>query len=688
MAIYKNGKKINSIYKNGKEISSMYKGGKLIYSTAKLLWSSAIRPYQLTNLQLDDNGWVYPTYKQYGFEQYHLSGSLLNTYPYDKVNIIGDLSIDITNDTISSITTDKHWNTTSYTSYNPLYSGAKNSSSVYSFNDAVSSPYNLPQYKSLLTAGSDGQYDLQKNNSTDWSPFAEKSFSTAGNNAHLLPLGGFDTNFNLVKYAVLAYSSSGIEVINPVSSTNITVNNNLNALLSNIKLQYSPLGYAKNVASQDSKRHFPAVYYLISNGSYVFLVELYYDTVLGNLSIYYINSWSTGNASDVVKVIQDDDGYANNLVGYSSVKDSASNILAVPNSSFSFYATVENGNSNQLVRVSYTPDASFGTFTSNSLDTWTGFTPVRGEKKGDQVSLGLCNTDIPWKVTVDASADCVAVDSESNVYVGTPKYSVYKLDSSGEQVWKFTADDDVTSVAVDEDGNVYAGTNSKSVYKIDNSGNQIWKFTADTGVEAVAVDTNSNVYAGTYNNSVYKINRNGEQIWKITAYIAGAYVNSVAVDTIGNVYVGTDSNTVHKINSNGEQVWKFSPDMVVGHYVNSVAVDSDGNVYAGTNVSKVYKLDSSGEQVWKFTADSLVYSVAVDEDGNVYAGTNAGSVYKIDNSGNQIWKFTAGTIIGSVKVDKNDNVYAGAYNQQVYKITPVGSNTDNYYQSKVASYKI
>ena len=672
------GKKIIGLALNGKKILGEVKNGKVIWRffVVSKLWESN-QSGTLQNIQIDDKGLVY-TIEGTNVNRIGKNDGSVYAAQNDTAGFIGDLTFNSSQGYIDFVSKAAYWNALNYSNMQAVYFG-QNWGSV---SDVIQSNYELNSYKVTIVAYNNGYIDVLNNSHQGNSYPMDHNYHASDSANYLFALDNMGTNSTFTAGDFIAYGSSNVKAFGANSASNVLTLSGDSDIFTGIgKVTISPIG-------TDGTEDF----YLLQTSAYNKLFSISKSSSTVNVKyLTYFATLSTNQQITALAIDYDNYGKSitSNAISLNGAK-SASSRANLPDSFVAYDSELGTDGQEHVYALNYNSNGNSDWKKASReklIDIDTGWSVSKMIKKGDNLYIGENSSSIPWQFTADNVVDSVAVDSSSNVYAGTSSKSVYKLNTSGQQVWQFTAGNYVTSVAVDSSGNVYAGagsnfgTGGNSVYKLDASGQQVWQFTTDNKVNSVAVDSSGNVYAGTYGNSVYKLDASGKQVWQ---FIADGWANSVAVDSSGNVYAGTYGNSVYKLNASGNQVWQFTADSSV----DSVAVDSNGNVYAGTSRKYVYKLDASGHQVWQFITDSVVNSVAVDSSGNVYAGTNNNSVYKLNASGQQVWQFTTDDVVQSVAVDSSDNVYAGTNNNSVYKLTPNGSNITTYNQYKVENYQI
>lgn len=295
---------------------------------------------------------------------------------------------------------------------------------------------------------------------------------------------------------------------------------------------------------------------------------------------------------------------------------------------------------------------------------------------------------LQWQKTAGLNNYGVAVDSSGNTYIAgyvpfTATTYLVKFDSSGAIVWqRKTTSISVpfTALAVDSSSNVYVGTSEGTLVKYNSSGTIQWqRKLASTAYNAITVDGSGNVFAVGYSVvgsrsdiQVVKYNSSGTIQWQTALSTGYTSTNTrgydIKLDSTGNVIIAgigviTGYNYFHVIKLNGSGVLQWQRYMTTlngGAY--GVAVDSSDNIYVtgysqpfGSSVGLVFKYNSSGTIQWK----REIYT-------NV-SGTTYGNMFGIATGSNGEFYAT-----GYVKVD------ASNYNGVTVKLPTDGTLTGNY----------
>lgn len=256
-------------------------------------------------------------------------------------------------------------------------------------------------------------------------------------------------------------------------------------------------------------------------------------------------------------------------------------------------------------------------------------------------------------------------DNNSSVYIAGYSYYydsqefspiIIQYDRSGRNIWEFTwdQDDSCKAIAVDNESNLYvggdrydfvSGNSSFFLMKLNKSkqlewGN-LWGLGPYANLNDIALDSKGNVYAIVRSDNLHilrKYDSNGAFLWedswvRHTSYISG----KIDVDSAENVYVtGSSDDMMYlmKYNSTGDLEWLKTYGTVnksIGSY--DIVVDSWDNIYTcgfeytrlstlGSYTTDAFmaKFNASGVQIWNKTWGGSQYEEAhgVDVDSNGY----------------------------------------------------------------------
>ena len=381
-------------------------------------------------------------------------------------------------------------------------------------------------------------------------------------------------------------------------------------------------------------------------------------------------------------------------------------------------------------RWSITFDTDFGEVEYRDGYVYT-VTKVESDGDGGDVKkINASNGSIVWSRNVyqgylsSGGGGGMAVDSYGNVYsgdvnnVGSVKYQVVKLNSSGVEQWRYSGNTSrIYGLDVDNCGNVYSGDHNDVLIKINWAGVEQWKSYVHSGdVECVVVDKSGYIITGSEDNKVRRINPDdGSVEWVSTSFAGDVY--SCAVDSYNNAY----GNVLTKYNINdGSVIWNWGN----GYGSQTTLIDDDGYIYLSQYNHtppgldpKVTKLDSNRNVIWQKSIVNRTGSIAVvkseknsygsnydfyngwvlkkvnsnlqtiwtndppdhnfrvvaDKNGYTYTvDADNNNMRKINPDGTKAWEKDLGSKSRAIAVDFNGNVYTGSANSDVRKFSPNG----------------
>ena len=462
------GKKVIGLVLNGKKLLGEVKNGKVIWRffIARKLWESD-KSGTLQNIQIDDKGLVY-VIDGTDINRINKNNGTVNATKHDTAGFIGDLTFNTSQGCINYFGKTAYWNALNYSNIQGVNSGQK-SNKDYPV-DVVGSKYVVNNYQVSIAACQSGYVSILNNSSTSGYLEAGAWPIGLGNPFYLFTLDRMGTGSTFNTGDFIAYSSSGTKAYNASSSIAFTLTGDSDIFKSDGKVTISPIG-------TDGTEDF----YLLQNSAYnkLFSVSKSSSTV----NVKSLAQFPPLNTNKQVTALAIDyDNYNKSIISTAislAGTGSASSMAKLPSSFVAYDSELGTDGQEHVYALKYN---------STNINNWT---KVSSKK--------LIDIDARWSVSK-------MIKKGDNLYIGE-NYSTRENYSSTP--WKFTADNSVYSVAVDSNGNVYVGTGDSSVYKLDTSGQQVWKFTADSYVYSVAVDSNDNVYVGTDSYSVYKLTPDG-----------------------------------------------------------------------------------------------------------------------------------------------------------------------------------
>ncbi|TDQ35295.1 PQQ-binding-like beta-propeller repeat protein [Aureibacillus halotolerans] len=190
----------------------------------------------------------------------------------------------------------------------------------------------------------------------------------------------------------------------------------------------------------------------------------------------------------------------------------------------------------------------------------------------------------------------LAVDIYGNVYAGDQDGYCQKLSSDGTLVWAYfnyasnERSRSIDCIDVDNEGYVYIGTRNDTLIKLTPAGRRDKYLYSEARVTEVVLSLDQKHFYVIANlGEIIKINQSGEVLWSVNA--ASVYPR-IDIDQEGFIFIASPGKSVEKIDSDGGLIWSRKG-YSNSNTSNFVAVDKDHFVY--TDVQ-----GGSGRQIEKF----------------------------------------------------------------------------------------
>ena len=161
--------------------------------------------------------------------------------------------------------------------------------------------------------------------------------------------------------------------------------------------------------------------------------------------------------------------------------------------------------------------------------------------------------------------DAPVVDADGNVYFGTDKGYLYKMDANLSSPWwrrRLIPAGEVSGPIIGSDGTVYCGAdtgwgNPPTLYAINPDSTNKWPPVALDGVGARPALGQSALFVGTDGGTVYCLNPgDGSIIWQKSFAQGVSFVTTPIVAANGYVYFQSDDDVLYCLNqADGNQIW-------------------------------------------------------------------------------------------------------------------------------------
>ena len=264
--------------------------------------------------------------------------------------------------------------------------------------------------------------------------------------------------------------------------------------------------------------------------------------------------------------------------------------------------------------------------------------------------------------------ECIAADSNGNIYAGTGGSGVFKSTNKGDN-WNPSNEglsrSDVQSIATKLNGDLFAGTAEGGIYRSTDQGQDWVSINSGIGVmnvTAVVVDKANIVFAGTMGAAgIYRSAENGDQWYRSNTGLADSNVIAMAIDSTGTMFASTQSGLFKS--SDGGSSWQLANSGLTSE-VFALGFGASGNQYAATG-SGVYCSRNSGES-WSACSKGLpndaVISISSSEN-KLFAGTDNSGIYCSTDSGANWSASNTGLLaksIQSISVNSINNIFIGS----------------------------
>ena len=194
--------------------------------------------------------------------------------------------------------------------------------------------------------------------------------------------------------------------------------------------------------------------------------------------------------------------------------------------------------------------------------------------------IGLTN------IAVDRSVNGMAGDNKGNIWIGTDRMGLLRMDANTHQIESIQPNDGrnnqlsqeivgIQSVYVDDTDLLWIGTEKSGIAFY---GDNIYKFqsTFNGDVTAITQDIDGNIWYGTSDKGV--LGYEGP--------LASQKVTCMETTTDGSIWVGSRQNGLTRIKDGSSQIYSTSRDSMrtlIDDHINALAKDNSGNLWIATN---------------------------------------------------------------------------------------------------------
>lgn len=300
----------------------------------------------------------------------------------------------------------------------------------------------------------------------------------------------------------------------------------------------------------------------------------------------------------------------------------------------------------------------------------------------------------------DNNVDCLAVDLNNNLWIGTYFYGLVKFDGTNWTNYNTQnsplKNNDIRGLAVDKQNNIWIATYSDGVFKFNQSTNTWTEYSKNNGslpdnnTYDIAVDKNGNVWVGVY--AYY--NTPSVMIFDGTKWNDGPKLTNtvgsnnyparvIHVDKFNNVWCGNETG-LYKFDGNNWNVFRKenTNGALCGNEIKAISSDANGNIWIGSINYENYQYSGCGltkydGKTWisynspSYQIDEFVSAIAF-KGNEVWVGTgycglrgNNKGIYVFDGSNFTNYNSNTtfpGQCVNDIVVDNKGVVWIGSAN--------------------------
>ena len=225
---------------------------------------------------------------------------------------------------------------------------------------------------------------------------------------------------------------------------------------------------------------------------------------------------------------------------------------------------------------------SYDAIVANKGTLYAGGNGVFKSMDGGQHWTAI-NEGLPPSIDVSA----IAVDNDSNLYLGSRAFGIFKSTDGGatwlEKPTGITAF--IITVTTGADG-IYAGTN-RGVLKSVDGGNS-WRqindgITVPFSITSIAIDPPSTVFAASAFAGVFRSDDAGENWISASNGLASNWVSAIALQNRTTLYAGTPDHGVFR-STDGGRSWTGFSSALPANFIHALVMSPGGSqLYAATS---------------------------------------------------------------------------------------------------------
>lgn len=272
-------------------------------------------------------------------------------------------------------------------------------------------------------------------------------------------------------------------------------------------------------------------------------------------------------------------------------------------------------------------------------------------------------------VNVDFSINSMAADRSGNVWMGTSRHGLVRIDINSHEMEEVTLRSmrnfqrlaqttTVQSVYVDNSDLLWVGTSKSGVAFL---GSNIYKFQSKLigDVTSIVEDSTGHLWYGTSDNGIiYATADNG--VAQFEGRLASLKVTSMAYTPDGSLWVGSKQNGLTRIKAGASRIYSATNDSlrstITNDHINDLTVDKAGNLWVATD-GGMQMFNLRQEQFSNYTKENRkirtngITSLHYGKANRMFVGTSEGLL--VINLSNMEMKYYIGNSTNMKKFTNN-----------------------------------
>lgn len=299
----------------------------------------------------------------------------------------------------------------------------------------------------------------------------------------------------------------------------------------------------------------------------------------------------------------------------------------------------------------------------------------------------------------------VYTDKKNNIWFGTYKSGVYRLNIRTNQMINFSAKpqsgnsvnhSNIRTICEDREGKLWMGTGGGGINIFDYENDKFTYYKPELNnpfavgsniIYVIYPDEDKNLWIGTYNGGVsytnkYKQRFNHERSFGKERELSHNSILSFCEAPNGELWLGTDGGGVNIYNPLTESYRTLSSGNKL-KVVTSMEFNGKNEIYLGTYREGlyVYNLKTRSLRNYNVNSNSLpnndVWDIEIAGDGKVWIGTLGGGVTLFDENTGEFFNikdaegeenFLEDPFVSSLLLDSEKNLWIGTYHKGLFKL--------------------